>query len=96
MFISAEGKQLNLKLKIPGINNPFRLALSQSPVYYGKFYEEGLFNRYRDCCLIVQPAGIFCFEANPTYEIQQVRQFVFFLPIVESMKVKEKLNSTEA
>jgi len=56
-------------LKIPGINNPFRLALSQSPVYYGKFYEEGLFNRYRDCCLLVQPAGIFCFEANPTYEI---------------------------
>lgn len=53
-----------MKHKIPNMKNPYRLALSNVPVFFAKLQEEGLLNFKYTALIFVQPAGLMCFQGN--------------------------------
>lgn len=46
------------------MNNPYRLALSDQPVFYVKLQEEGLLTFKDKAILVIQPMGLLCFKGE--------------------------------
>ena len=69
--MSIDNKEINLKHKIPKMNNPYRLALSDQPVFYAKLQQEGLLTFKDNTIIVIQPLGLVCFKGEENYELEE-------------------------
>jgi len=69
--LSIDNKEINLKHKIPKMNNPYRLALSDQPVFYAKLQQEGLLTFKDNTIIVIQPMGLVCFKGEENYELEE-------------------------
>ena len=51
------------------MNNPYRLALSDQPVFYAKLQEERLITFKDNAIIVIQPMGLICFKGEEAYEL---------------------------
>ena len=66
IFLNIDGKEINVKHKVPKMENPYRLALSDQPVFYAKLQLEGLLNFKDNAIIVIQPMGLVCFKGEET------------------------------
>jgi hypothetical protein len=53
-----------MKHKVPEMENPYRLALSDQPIFYAKLQLEGLLNFKDNAIIVIQPMGLICFKGD--------------------------------
>ena len=53
------------------MNNPYRLALSDQPVFYAKLQQEGLLTFKDNTIIVIQPMGLVCFKGEENYELEE-------------------------
>ena len=62
------------------MNNPYRLALSDQPVFYAKLQKEGLLTFKDNTIIVIQPMGLVCFKGEENYELEEKQQLLYYLP----------------